>query len=44
LAEGIAEGAKKEKLANARKMKGLNIDTLTISRVTGLEPDDIDAL
>jgi predicted transposase/invertase (TIGR01784 family) len=44
LAEGLAEGAKKEKLENARKMKGLNIDTQTISRVTGLDPDDIDAL
>ena len=40
----MAEGAKKEKLENARKMKGLNIDTQTISRVTGLKPEDIDAL
>jgi predicted transposase YdaD len=43
-AEGLAEGAKKEKLENARKMKGLNIDTQTISRVTGLKPEDIDTL
>ena len=44
MAEGMAEGAKKEKLENACKMKRLNIDTLTISQVTGLKPEDIDAL
>ena len=43
-AEGIAEGALKEKLENARKMKGLNIDTQTISQVTGLSAEEIENL
>jgi len=43
-AKGRAEGAKKEKLENARKMKGLNIDTQTISQVTGLSTGEIEKL
>ena len=43
-AEGIAEGATKEKLENARKMKDLNIDTQTISQVTGLSAEEIENL
>jgi len=43
-AKGRAEGAKKEKLENARKMKGLNIDTQTICQVTGLSTGEIEKL
>jgi len=43
-AEGIAEGATKEKLENARKMKDLNINTQTISQVTGLSIEEIEKL
>jgi predicted transposase YdaD len=44
MAEGIAEGAKKEKLENARRMKELNIDIHTISQVTGLSTGEIEKL
>ena len=44
LAEGEAKGIRKEKLENARKMKQLGIDAGTISQVTGLTTEEVDAL
>ena len=43
-AEGRAEGIRNEKLENARKMKQLGIDISTISQVTGLSVEEIEAL
>ena len=43
-AEGRAEGIRNEKLENARKMKQLGIDISTISQVTGLPVEEIEAL
>ena len=43
-AKGEAKGIRKEKLENARKMKQLGIDAGTISQVTGLTTEEVDAL
>ena len=42
--EGRAEGMKKERLANATKMKELGIDIAIICQVTGLSSEDISRL
>ena len=44
LKQGLAEGVQKEKLKNAKKMKELNVDISIISQVTGLSPEEINAL
>lgn len=44
LAEGLAEGAKQERLKNAKSMKELGLDMQTIQKVTGLTPEEIEAL
>ncbi len=43
-AKGEAKGIRKEKLENARKMKQLGIAAGTISQVTGLTTEEVDAL
>ncbi|MDY4174314.1 MAG: hypothetical protein SOY07_03330, partial [Bacteroidales bacterium] len=43
-AKGLAEGRAEEKRNNARKMKELGIDANIISQVTGLSPEEINAL
>ena len=40
-AEGIAEGAKQQAFATARKMKAKGLDLDTIADFTGLTPDEI---
>ena len=42
--EGLAQGLAEEKRNNARKMKELGIDANIISQVTGLSPEEINAL
>ena len=43
-AQGRAQGRAEEKRKNARKMKELGIDANIISQVTGLSPEEINAL
>lgn len=42
--EGRAEGARSEKLANAKSMKSLGLDVSVIAQVTGLSIEEIGAL
>ena len=42
--KGLVEGEVKKNLENARKMKELNIDISIIGQVTGLSPEEINAL
>ncbi len=44
LAEGHAKGRNEEKVENARKMKSLGLGVDIISQVTGLSPDEVNAL
>ena len=41
---GIAAGIEQEKLASARKMKSLGLETSVICEVTGLSPEQVAAL
>jgi len=43
-AEGLAKGRNEEKIENARKMKSLGLGVDIISQVTGLSPDEVNAL
>lgn len=43
-AKGRAEGAHQEKMQSARKMKDLGMPIEVISQVTGLTPQEIEAL